>query len=307
MPVLYDQVVLYARDNFPDKLAIVTEEDGSRTYGELADRAGRLAYALYDPLGLPVGGRVSVWMQQRPEWIETSLALSAAGLSAVAANPQWTDSEYAYVLTHSGSRAIVCDQDRLERALRLRDEVGCLEHVITLGEHGSGALAYEALLADAPADSGERLPELPETAEGALNYTSGTTTGRPKAVVSQRAAPVTAGAFDFREMFGLNDRDRGISITPFFHGNGLSGVNLALGVAERAASSRGPVLGSAVLGLVDRYRPTYMITLAPLVNILMSLPPSDLERSHSFRVLVVLGSGPNMAAMEERYGTPVID
>ena len=113
-------------------------------------------------------------------------------------------------------------------------------------------------------------------------------------------------SFDFREMFGLNDRDRGISITPFFHGNGMSNVTFGLGVGASCVFPR-TFSARRFWGLVDRYRPTYMITLAPVMNIVMSLPPSPLDRSHSFRVLVVLGSGPNMAAIEERYGTPVID
>ena len=107
-------------------------------------------------------------------------------------------------------------------------------------------------------------------------------------------------------MFGLNDRDRGIAITPFFHGNGMSNVRLALGVGASCIFPR-TFSARRFWGLVDRYRPTYMITLAAVMNIVMSLPPSTLDRSHSFRVLVVLGSGPNMAAIEERYGTPVID
>jgi acyl-CoA synthetase (AMP-forming)/AMP-acid ligase II len=107
-------------------------------------------------------------------------------------------------------------------------------------------------------------------------------------------------------MFGINDTDRGISITPFFHGNGLSNVQIALAYGASCVFPR-TFSARRFWSLVDRYRPTYMITLAALMNIVMSLPPSDLDRSHAFRVLVVLGSGPNMAAIEERYGTPVID
>jgi acyl-coenzyme A synthetase/AMP-(fatty) acid ligase len=43
------------------------------------------------------------------------------------------------------------------------------------------------------------------------------------------------------------------------------------------------------------------------VSILMGLPPSPRDREHTLRVAIVLGSGPAMRAIEERYGVPVID
>ncbi len=62
-------------------------------------------------------------MHQRPEWIECNLGAAAAGISTVGANPQWTDGEYSYVLEHSGSKVIVCDEERVERALELRSRI----------------------------------------------------------------------------------------------------------------------------------------------------------------------------------------
>jgi acyl-CoA synthetase (AMP-forming)/AMP-acid ligase II len=305
VPTLFDAVVHYADHAYPDKLAIISESDGSRTYGELADRSARLAWALREQLGLDAGDRMSIWMEQRPEWIESSLSGVAAGISTVGANPRWTDGEYAYVLEHSRSKVIVCDEERAKRALDLQRRIGNLEHVVVVGQaEPAGARGFERLVAAAPANARARLPEIPETVEEGLMYTSGTTTGRPKAVVVGRAGPIAS--FDFGAMFGLNERDRGIAITPFFHGNGMSNVRFALGAGASCVFPR-TFSARRFWGLVDRYRPTYMITLAALMNIVMSLPPTALDRSHSFRVLVVLGSGPNMAAIEERYGTPVID
>jgi acyl-CoA synthetase (AMP-forming)/AMP-acid ligase II len=302
---LFDAVAHYADSGYLHKLAIITESDGSRTYGELADRSARLAWALREQLGLEAADRISIWMHQRPEWIECNLGGAAAGISTVGANPQWTDAEYSFVLEHSRSRVIVCDEERAERALELRSRIDSLEHVVVLGrDTPGGGQGFEQLVAAAPPDARAKLPEIPETVEEGLTYTSGTTTGRPKAVIVGGAAPFAA--YDFREMFGLNDRDRGIAITPFFHGNGMSNVRFALAVGASCVFPR-TFSARRFWGLVDRYRPTYMITLAPVMNIVMSLPPSALDRSHSFRVLVVLGSGPNMAAIEDRYGTPVID
>src|SRR4051812_30711294 len=101
-------VIEHFAEKFPDKLAILTEEDGTRTYAELALRARRLAVG-FTELGYEPGTRVSLWMPNYPEYIDACLALDAAGLSAVAVNPQWTENEFRYILEHSGSRAVITD------------------------------------------------------------------------------------------------------------------------------------------------------------------------------------------------------
>jgi acyl-CoA synthetase (AMP-forming)/AMP-acid ligase II len=59
--------------------------------------------------------------------------------------------------------------------------------------------------------------------------------------------------------------------------------------------------------VVDAYRPTCLFTLAPIVNILMARPSAVIEQTHSFRVMIVLGSGASAPLIEERFGVPVID
>ncbi len=120
------------------------------------------------------------------------------------------------------------------------------------------------------------------------------------------SAEVMTTGISYEEMFGLNPSDRSIFVTPLFHGNGMGGAMSAL---SRGASTVFPRKFSAhrFWDLVDRYRPTYLFTLAPLVNILMSLPPSARERDHNLRVLIVLGAAANAEAIEARYNAPVID
>lgn len=304
MPTLYDAVEAWA-DQWPDKLAIITEEDGDRTFGQLAEAAGRFGHALAHDLGLPVGGRAAQWLTNRPEWLEASVGMHAAGVASVPSNPDWSDTELGYVLEHAGCRVLVCDAERAERALALRDRVGCLEHVVVVDDDAvPGARSFAELLAGAPASYRDGLPRLDAPPTGSILYTSGTTTGRPKGV-AMSAELLTSGV-SYEEMFDLGHTDRSIVVTPLFHGNGLGGTTSAI---SRGGSTVFPRKFSAhrFWSLVDRYRPTYLFTLAPIVNILMSLPPSPLERSHNLRVLIVLGAAANMEAIEERFGTPVID
>ena len=304
MPSFYDVVREHA-DGMPDKLALISEQDGSRSYEELASGAAALAHAFHHELKLPVGERGCLWMWNRPEWVETSMAFAAAGLSGVSANPQWADAELEFVLRHSRSRLIVCEASDAPRALALAERVETLEHVVVAdAPPPHGALALADLAATAPKGASAGLPEIPDQIPGQLMYTSGTTTGRPKAVPFARE--VLENAIDYVEMFGANPSDRAIFVTPLFHGNASGALSSALinggsVVFQRRFSAQ------RFWALVDRSRPTYFFTLAPIVHILMGLPPNPMERSHGMRLMIALGSGPAMKAMEQRFGMPVID
>jgi acyl-CoA synthetase (AMP-forming)/AMP-acid ligase II len=304
VPSIYEAIRSYA-DATPEKLALISERDGERRYAELADDAARLGHAFGSELGLAVGERVCIWMWNRPEWVEASVAASAAGCPIVPLNPEWSDDEVAFVLAHAHVRAIVCEAEQAERALSLCGRCPELRHVLVVGSQPpAGAHSFSELIYAAPANAASRLREIPDWVPGQLMYTSGTTTGRPKAV-SMRREQIVSG-IDYQEMYGASARDRSIFVTPLFHGNAAGGLSSALiyggsAVFQRRFSAR------RFWALVDRTRPTFLFTLAPIVHILMGLPPSPMDKTHSLRVIIALGSGASAPLMEERYGVPVID
>jgi len=304
LPSFYDVVRAHAEAT-PEKLALLSEQDGERSYGALAERSARLAHGLSAELGVGIGERVCLWMWNRPEWVESSVAAAAAGCPIVPVNPEWADAELAFVLGHSRARAIVCEPERAERALALRARCPELRHVLVAGGAApADAIDFSALVAAAPADAAARLREIPDWVPGQLMYTSGTTTGRPKAVSMRRELIVNG--IDYHAIFGVSAADRGIFVTPLFHGNASGALSSALiygasAVFQRRFSAR------RFWALVDRTRPSYLFTLAQIVHMLMGLPPGPHDRSHSLRVIVALGSGASAPAIEARYGVPVID
>lgn len=302
----YFDIVAKHADDDPDRLGVLTELDGCRTYGQLVDNAAALAYVLTTELGIETGSRIAIWAENRPEWIEAYLAASVAGFASVAANPEWTDSEVGFVLTHANAAAVVCDAELAERAMSLAATRPALQHVIAVGSTSAtrgGALAYDELIGAAPAGPRKLLPEAEAPSSTLLMYTSGTTTGRPKAV---QAASRMATMIDYREMFGLQRSDRALVVTPFFHGNGFGGISSALIYGASAVFPR-RFSATRFWELADRFRPTYLFTLASIVNILMGRPASTRESTHAFRVLIVLGSAGAAEAIENRFGAPVID
>lgn len=304
MPSFFDLIDEHAAAR-AEKLALISELDGTRTYGELATRAAQLGVSFGRELGLGVGSRNCIWMVNRPEWIEASIASAAAGIPIVPTNPEWADKETEFVLRHSGARSIVCDGDLVERALGLRERIPELEHVVVVGDHVPvGATRFSDLVDAAPSDAKALLPDvIPEDIPGQLMYTSGTTTGRPKAV---RMSREMSNMIPYEEMFGVSPSDRSLFVTPLFHGNAAGALGSALTCGASAVFQR-RFSASRFWDLVDRTRPTYLFTLAPIVNILLGLPPSAREREHNLRVIIALGAAGAAPIIEERFGAPVID
>lgn len=307
MSSFFDVIAAHA-ESMPDALALITEEDGSRTYAELVERSAGLAAALASGLGLKPAERLCLWAVNQPAWAEAYMAASAGAFATVAANPEWTDDEMAFILEHSEVAVVICDAALAERAVKLGGRIASVRHVVAIENGGEsapeGSIPYEELLAMAPTDSRSALPRADDLDLPAhIMYTSGTTAGRPKAVVGQITG---TSLIDYSEMFGLGPADRGLVVTPFFHGNGMGGLTSALlygasVVFPRRFSAR------RFWGLVDRYRPTYLFTLSSIVNILMGLQPGPRERRHNMRVGVVLGAAAGAGHIEERFGFAVID
>ena len=289
----------------PSQSRLISEQEGARTYGELLTGAQRAGYVFEHSLGLAVGDRVCLWTTNRLEWFDAYIGASAVGVATVQANPDWADEEIAFVLEHSQARVVVCEPDLAERAVALTHRLPRLEHVLVVATDAPAAgKSFAALLADAPDDAGTRLRVPPTSFVASLGYTSGTTTGRPKAV---RARSEHQGQeINYAEMFGMSERDRVMFVTPLFHGNAMGAWMAAIvyggsAVFQRKFSAR------SFWNTVDTYRPTCLFTLSPIVNILMARAPAPFETAHSFRVMIVLGSGASAPIIEARFGAPVID
>src|SRR5918998_2903092 len=87
--------------------------DGERvhaTWGEFAARTAAAGGALRAQ-GLAPGDRVAIVMRNRPEYLEALFAVWHAGLVAVPVNARLHRDEIAYILEHSGTAAVVTDED----------------------------------------------------------------------------------------------------------------------------------------------------------------------------------------------------
>ena len=291
MSTMFEALSLWAEAQ-PEALALITEADGTRTYAELVHNAAAIGAALHGDLGVAPGETVTLLAANRPQWVETYLGVGAAGLRCVSGNPEWTDSEVSFILEHSESSAVICDSELAARIVALQNGLSRLRHVIAIADVDdepvvAGAVSYAALIEGVPEDPAKGLPTEEFEFTEHIMYTSGTTTGRPKAVINQ---VTDQPGIDYEEMFGITAKDRGIVVTPFFHGNGMGGLMVSLLYGASVVITR-RFSGTRFWKLVDLYRPTFLFTLSPIVNILLGRPQTVPEKRHNLRVIIALGAG----------------
>lgn len=180
----------------PDKLAMIWEQ-GTRTYGELRDRALRLAGA-FRAMGLQDGDRVASLLFNRGETFELYFACAYAGLTFVPVSFRLTPVEISSVLGDCRAKLVFTETGLAANLTAALATMAERPSVITL-EAEDGGSEFEALAAH------ERLATpIPNDIQMIL-YTSGTT-GRPKGVV-MRSQAITWCAMQQATQFRHLDRD----------------------------------------------------------------------------------------------------
>ncbi|RDI50116.1 fatty acyl-CoA synthetase [Nocardia mexicana] len=186
--------------------------DREWTYRELDDAVGRAAGYLLG-LGLSPGDRVASFGRNSDAFAIGFLACARAGLVHVPINYALTGDELAYLLTQSGSRAVlvdpaltpalakVLDAVPAEHVVALRDEPGCLI------EHGRSGPT----------------PDLPavvtDTDLVQLLYTSGTTSKPKGAMMTHRA--LLHEYLSCLAALDYTDADDPLICMPLYHSAGM--------------------------------------------------------------------------------------
>lgn len=177
---LHDGFFQHAR-RAPARPAVLWGAGGSWTYGELAQRALRLA-ALLEQRGVQPGETVAISLPKGPEQVAAVLGVLAAGAVYVPVAPDLPEARRQRIGAHAGVRAVV-DRALLEASARVTPREQPLPGA-------PGALAY-------------------------ILYTSGST-GEPKGVeVAHGAALNTIAAINERYGLGADDRSCAVSALDF--------------------------------------------------------------------------------------------
>jgi len=190
-----------------------------RTYGEMAERAGRLANTL-EKLGVRRGDRVATFAWNNARHLELYFAVPCMGAVLHPINLRLPGEQIAYIVNHADDKVLFVDPTLLPAVEKLAPHLKAVKHFVVMGDKIPETTlnpihAYEELLKDAASDYA--WPRLHENDAAAMCYTSGTT-GNPKGVAySHRAIYLHSFGLSMADSFGICERDTVMPVVPMFH------------------------------------------------------------------------------------------
>lgn len=154
----------------------VVQGERRLTFGEVFDRALRLASTLHEDFGLGRGDRIGVIGANHPDWVVSFWTVVALQGIAVPFNAWWTSEELGYGLDDSGTSFLFADARRAAVAV----EAGFDPDRIAVWDEGGppGTVSLDDLVGPTLLTD-DRIPAVDEDEVAAIFYTSGTT-GNPK-------------------------------------------------------------------------------------------------------------------------------
>jgi fatty-acyl-CoA synthase len=203
----------------PNREALFDLHTGMRhTYAELNSRANRAANLLSQRFNVQKGDRVSILAMNSLPYVDLLFGLAKIGAIFAPLNYRLAARELTYIIGDLGPKVILCGPDYSAVLDELHAEIEVDQLISLEGANIADALAYDALLEQAPDTEPVRPPIEADDAYCIL-YTSGTT-GRPKGAVLPHRQ-VLWNAINTVVSWGLNERDVSPILTPMFHSGGL--------------------------------------------------------------------------------------
>jgi benzoate-CoA ligase family protein len=295
-----------------DKVAVVCE-DRTFTYDQLATLACRVGNGLA-AMGLARGSRVLLVMLDSPEYVAAIFGAMRAGFVPVLVNTLSPAELVAYYLADSGAEAAIVhgplagllDHPDV-RASRLRNLV-----VVGQGEPPPLELVevarWDAWTQAASAELEEAATHPDEMAF--WMYSSGST-GRPKGVVHlHHDAPYTHESYGKR-VLGIRETDVAFSPPKIFFAYGFgNAITFPFSVGATVVLHPGRPDPEAVLGVIERQRPTILFGLPTLYNALIVHPGSEKRDLSSLRLCISAAetlSQEMFGEWERRYGLRIVE
>jgi len=246
------------------------------TYADLDDHAGRMAAGLAQR-GVGPGDRVAMLLGNRIEFVTTLLATLRLGAIAVPMGTRLQAPEIAYIVQHSGARAIVHEAELASRLPSTADAPQLQLRVSVAGAVPHSE-PYERLARGRAPDA----HRAPEDAVAVILYTSGTT-GRPKGATLTQLNLVHS-MLNYVYSMELGPADRTLMAVPASHVTGLVANVMIAWAAQCALVVMAEFKARAFLELAARERMTHTIIVPAMYNLCLLQPDFDAFDLSAWRV-----------------------
>jgi len=303
---MYDhlgQVMARGAEQFGDRVALVFHGE-EFSYRRLEELTARLSNALTD-LGIGTGDRVTLYSQNRWEWIVSYYAVLRIGAVINPINVMLTPEEIVYVTQDCGAKALLASADKGAPIIERRGETP-LDHIVLFGtDVPDGATPFNALVAGASADFDDI--EIDPVSTSTIGYTSGTT-GHPKGAMLTHQAIVLNSAMTANVHARTSD-DVCYTSLPCAHvyGNVVMNGAFFLG-AKLVLNDRFDPLDT--MGLIEHHGATIFDGVPTMYMVMLADEKFDNFDLSSLRLCAVGGQTmpePKMREVEERFGCPLIE
>ncbi len=223
--LLCDGLLINA-ERSPAKTAVVIEGK-PYTYGELLERASRLAQALRQR-GVQRGDRVAIYMDNTWPCVVSIYAVLLAGAVFLVVNPQTKSDKLEFILDDSDAKALLTDGHLAGVFMPALPRLDKLRAVICSGKPPDGDISrvesFDEVLRSAPPLVAPVATIPPDLA--ALIYTSGST-GNPKGVMHTHLSMVFASG-SLVEYLRLSESHRILCVLPLAFDYGLYQLLMAI-------------------------------------------------------------------------------
>ena len=246
----------------PDKVYMFAPEPKlSLTYAQLKHDSIELGKHLYKR-GLQKGDKISFMLGNGYQTTKIFLGAMYAGLVVAPLNLMSQPSQLEYVMAHSDTQLVFFSADQKER---LEKAARSIDRPIELIQIDNDS---HRLFAEYMDLSGVLLPEVDETDDALLLYTSGTT-GLPKGVILSHKNMVAGGEYTTLA-HELTPKDRALCSLPLYHINGEIVTAVTPLVSGGSVVMPHKFSVSDFWQLISEYRCTWFSVVPTIISFLAS-------------------------------------